>query len=156
MEQSENSGGNPSLEKEKPAGSAGQSARKRAARLLKRAILAGYRLLARSLPVNRRIIVFQSSLGRDAGGNPRAVCNELVRRGLSRRFRCYYILNGKIPRRTAGRRPSAEEREAEILFYYGQGRSLGVGYAVSELYDQAQKNALYSNLARHAAEKTGP
>ncbi len=123
MEQSENSGGNPSLEKEKPAGSAGQSARKRAARLLKRAILAGYRLLACSLPVNRRIIVFQSSLGRDAGGNPRAVCNELVRRGLSRRFRCYYILNEPEKYRSGlpdGVRPL---KNARLKYYFIMARA---------------------------------
>ena len=123
MKRNKNYGGNSSAEKENAAGGTGRSARRRAARLLKRAVLACYRVLARILPVNRRIIVFQSSLGRDAGGNPRAVCDELARRGLTRRFRCCYILDepekyrGKLP---AGVRPL---KNARLKYYFVMARA---------------------------------
>ncbi|MDE7298307.1 MAG: CDP-glycerol glycerophosphotransferase family protein [Lachnospiraceae bacterium] len=102
----------------KPAAGTGRPSRSGPAALLKRAVLAGYTLLAHILPVNRRIIVFQSSLGRDAGGNPRAICDELVRRGENRFFRCYYILNE--PEKYRGQLPEGVRplKNARLKYYF--------------------------------------
>lgn len=74
-------------------------------KLVKNMVLGVYRSMARILPVCRRVIVFQSSLGRNCTGNPRAVYEEMVRRGLDESYRCYYILDapenfkGQLPGR---------------------------------------------------------
>lgn len=68
--------------------------------MLKKLILGGYRVLTRILPVNRKIILFESNLGRNYSGNPRAIYEELLRLKLDRKYRCYFILEDiktKIP-----------------------------------------------------------
>lgn len=42
--------------------------------------------------VNKKIIIFESNLGRNYTGNPRFIYEEMVRRGLDMRYRCYFIL----------------------------------------------------------------
>jgi CDP-glycerol glycerophosphotransferase len=44
------------------------------------------------LTVNRRIILFESNLGRNYTGNPKAIYEEMIRLGLDRKYRCYFIL----------------------------------------------------------------
>lgn len=72
---------------------------------LKAMVLVFYHIMAHILPVNKRIIVFQSSLGRNYSGSPRAVYEKMAELGLDRQFHCYYILNhpetyqGKLPGR---------------------------------------------------------
>lgn len=68
--------------------------------MVKLAVLAGYQACTRILPVNPRIILFESNLGRNYTGNPRAVYEEMVRQGLDKKYRCYIILedrNTRIP-----------------------------------------------------------
>ena len=60
---------------------------------VKKGILACYRVLTHILPLHKKIVVFQSSLGRNASGNPRAVYDKMVELGLDKRYRCYYILD---------------------------------------------------------------
>ena len=80
----------------------GESARKKeeasgwkegAKQLLKSVVLAGYRMMAAVLPVRSDVIVIESNLGRNAVGNPRYIYEEMVRRGLDKKYRIYYILN---------------------------------------------------------------
>ncbi|MGF7143733.1 CDP-glycerol glycerophosphotransferase [Anaerotaenia torta] len=59
---------------------------------LKSLVLGVYRLGVRCLPLNKRIILFESNLGRNYTGNPRAIYEEMVRQGLDRQYRCYFIL----------------------------------------------------------------
>ncbi|MDE7060266.1 MAG: CDP-glycerol glycerophosphotransferase family protein, partial [Lachnospiraceae bacterium] len=73
-------------------------------RLAKNIVLFGYRLLIHVIPVQRKTVVFMSSLGRSYTGNPRAICEEMAREGLLKRFRIYYILDdpkhyqGELPK----------------------------------------------------------
>ncbi len=60
--------------------------------MLKKVVLYGYKLCAKILPINRKIILFESNLGRNYTGNPRAIYEEMLRQGLDRKFRCYFIL----------------------------------------------------------------
>lgn len=60
--------------------------------MLKRVVLYGYKLCTRMLPLRRSTILFESNLGRNYTGNPRAIYEEMVKQGLDRRFRCYFIL----------------------------------------------------------------
>lgn len=42
--------------------------------------------------VNKKIIIFESNLGRNYSGNPRFIYEEMVARGLDKVYRCYFIL----------------------------------------------------------------
>lgn len=68
--------------------------------ILKQLVLVFYRVLAKVLPVNHRIILYESNLGRNFTGNPRAIYEEMIDRGLDTKFCCYIILEDmdiKIP-----------------------------------------------------------
>jgi CDP-glycerol glycerophosphotransferase len=68
--------------------------------MLKKIVLFCYRLCTRIFKVNRKIILFESNLGRNYTGNPRAIYEEMVRQGLDKKYRCYFILEDvttKIP-----------------------------------------------------------
>lgn len=86
-------------------------------KLVKHMVLLVYRCMARVLPVRRRVIVFQSSLGRDCTGNPRAVYEEMVRRGLDESYRCYYILDA--PEKFKGQLPGRIRlvKNARLRYY---------------------------------------
>lgn len=74
--------------------------KKRVKQLLKIVILNCYKAATRILPVNKRIILFESNLGRNYTGSPRAIYEEMVRQGLDKKYRCYFILedpNTPIP-----------------------------------------------------------
>jgi CDP-glycerol glycerophosphotransferase len=58
----------------------------------KRVVLKVYKLACLVLPLNKNIILFESNLGRNYTGNPRAVYEEMVRQGLDQKYRCYFIL----------------------------------------------------------------
>ncbi len=60
--------------------------------MLKKIVLFCYKLCTKIFKVNRRIILFESNLGRNYTGNPRAIYEEMVRQGLDRKYRCYFIL----------------------------------------------------------------
>lgn len=69
-------------------------------RRFKPLVLKFYRLLTKILPVNHKIILFESNLGRNYTGNPRAIYEEMVRKGLDKKYRCFFILedtNIEIP-----------------------------------------------------------
>lgn len=65
-------------------------------RILKKCLKAGmlfcYRLMT-FLPIKKNVIVFESNLGRNYTGNPRSIYEEMVRQGMDKKYRCYYILD---------------------------------------------------------------
>lgn len=68
--------------------------------ILEKVVLSGYWLLTKMLPVNKNKILFESNLGRNYTGNPRAIYEEMLRQGLDNKYRCYFILedvNTKLP-----------------------------------------------------------
>lgn len=68
--------------------------------MLKRMVLLAYQLMTRILPLRKNVIVFQSNLGRNYTGNPKSIYEEMVRKGMDLRYRCYYLLDQpdiKIP-----------------------------------------------------------
>lgn len=68
--------------------------------LIKRITIALYKLMVKILPVQENVILFESNLGRNYTGNPRAVYEEMVRQGLDKRYQCIWFLenpNKKIP-----------------------------------------------------------
>lgn len=65
---------------------------KKLKRLVKKSVLLLYRLAVKLLPIDKRIILFESNLGRNYTGNPKAIYEEMVRQGLDLSYRCYFIL----------------------------------------------------------------
>lgn len=59
---------------------------------LKPWILKMYKLGVGLFPTNKKIIMFESNLGRNYTGNPRAIYEEMINQGLDKEYRCYYIL----------------------------------------------------------------
>lgn len=68
--------------------------------MLKQLLLSFYKLLTKMLPIDHRIILFESNMGRNYTGNPKAIYEEMIRLGFDRKYRCYFILEDiemKIP-----------------------------------------------------------
>lgn len=68
--------------------------------ILKQLVLVLYRVLAKVLPINHKVILFESNIGRNYTGNPKAIYEEMIRLGLDRKYRCYFIfedMNTNIP-----------------------------------------------------------
>jgi CDP-glycerol glycerophosphotransferase len=59
---------------------------------LKKVVLRAYKIGVGILPVNKKIIIFESNLGRNYTGSPRAIYEEMVSQGLDQKYRCYFIL----------------------------------------------------------------
>ena len=60
--------------------------------LIKKAILLWYKACTKLLAVNKNIILFESNLGRNYTGNPKAIYEEMVHQGLDKKYKCYFIL----------------------------------------------------------------
>lgn len=61
-------------------------------RIAKGFVIACYQILAFVLPTNRKVILFESSVGRSYSGNPKYVYEELVRLKLDQQYKCIWIL----------------------------------------------------------------
>jgi len=66
---------------------------KKVKKKMKKIVILLYRVEMKILPVNKKIIVFESNMGRNYTGNPKAVYEEMVRAGLDKEYRCYVILD---------------------------------------------------------------
>jgi CDP-glycerol glycerophosphotransferase len=74
--------------------------KKKMKKILRKVLLRTYRSFAGILPINKNIILFESNLGRNYTGNPKAIYEEMVRQGLDQQYRCYFILENpktKLP-----------------------------------------------------------
>lgn len=68
--------------------------------LIKKGTIAFYRLMAKLLPVDKKMILFESNLGRNYTGNPRAIYEEMVKRGLDKEYTCIWFFENtkkKLP-----------------------------------------------------------
>ncbi len=84
-------------------------------KMMERVILKTYRFLTRFLPVNKKIILFECNLGRNYTGNPKAIYEEMVRQGLDRKYRCYFILEDPGTPIPGAARPVKRSR---LLYFY--------------------------------------
>ena len=89
---------------------------KKLKRILKKAMLWFYTMTVRFLPIDSRKIVFQSSLGRNAAGSPRAIYEKIVELGLDQKFKCYYILDE--PKKYYGKLPGRVKFLKNARFWY--------------------------------------
>ena len=75
-----------------------------------------YRLCLVLFPVNKKVLVFESNAGRNYTGNPRYIYEELVRQGLDRNYRIYYVFDHPGEVRLPGR--VRKIRRMRFLYYY--------------------------------------
>lgn len=74
-----------------------------------------YRLCLKLFSVNKKVIVFESNAGRNYTGNPRYIYEEMVRQGLDRVFRIYYVFDDpsvRLPGRVR------KIKRMRFLYYY--------------------------------------
>ncbi|MBB3130941.1 CDP-glycerol glycerophosphotransferase [Paenibacillus rhizosphaerae] len=50
-----------------------------------------YRILMFCFPINKKVILFESSVGRNYTGNPKYIYEEMVRQGLDQHYRCVWV-----------------------------------------------------------------
>ena len=107
-------------------------------------MLAVYRLLTLVLPVREKVIVFQSNLGRNYTGSPRAVYEKMVELGLDKVYRCYYILDE--PKQYTGCLPGQITliKNARLRFYYVMAiAGVWISDTRFQNYIKKRKNSLY-------------
>lgn len=64
-------------------------------KIIKGLVLSIYYLLTKLFPVNKKIIVFESNIGRNYSGNPKAIYEKMVELGFDKEYKCYWILEDK-------------------------------------------------------------
>lgn len=58
---------------------------------VKKSVVKFYQLIARLLPKNKDILVFESNLFRNCTGNPKSIYDEIVRQNLDKKFKCIWV-----------------------------------------------------------------
>ncbi len=58
--------------------------------------LKAYNKLAKFIPVDENIILFQSSVGRNYSGNTRYIYEEMIKQGLDKKYKCYWVFEKSI------------------------------------------------------------
>ena len=87
--------------------------------LKKYIILKGYAIL-RKLPVKNNIIIFESDLGRNYGGNPKYIYEKMVKQDLDKELKCVWIfedISTEIPGK------GKKVKKSRILYYYYLARA---------------------------------
>ena len=80
-----------------------------------------YHLMVKVLPVQKKVILFESNLGRNYTGNPRAIYEELIRHGLDKDYQCIWFfenVNKKIP----GNAKIIKRARLKYLYYMAIGQ----------------------------------
>lgn len=83
----------------------------------KQLVFAVYRKMTGLLRVKKDIILMGSNLGRNYSGNPRAIYEELVRRGLDRRYRIVWVFDHPEQNRLPGRCRKVKSNRLGHLYY---------------------------------------
>ena len=82
-------------------------------------ILKGYAFF-RKLPINNDLIIFESDLGRNYGGNPKYIYEEMVRQGLDKKIKCVWIFEDTSTK-ISGK--AKKVKKSRIMYYYYLARA---------------------------------
>ncbi|MDO4554128.1 MAG: CDP-glycerol glycerophosphotransferase family protein [Lachnospiraceae bacterium] len=80
-----------------------------------------YHLMVKFLPVEKKVILFESNLGRNYTGNPRAIYEEMIRHGLDKDYQCIWFFENpgtKIP----GAGKVVKRARLQYLYYMAVGQ----------------------------------
>ena len=83
-------------------------------KILKGLVLKLYSLCTKLFPIQKNMIIFESNIGRNYTGNPRAIYEEMIRQGLDKKYRCYFVLEDT----TIDIPGSAKKLKRTRLFYF--------------------------------------
>jgi CDP-glycerol glycerophosphotransferase len=84
--------------------------------LIKSMTIMLYRCMVKILPVKKDIILFESNLGRNYTGNPRAIYEEIVRQGLDKQYECVWFFEN--PRKKIkGNAKIVKRARLQYLYY---------------------------------------
>lgn len=84
--------------------------------LIKSMTIMLYRCMVKILPVKKNIILFESNLGRNYTGNPRAIYEEMVRQGLDKQYECVWFFEN--PRKKIkGNAKIVKRARLQYLYY---------------------------------------
>lgn len=84
--------------------------------VIKKITILSYRCMVRILPVKKNVILFESNLGRNYTGNPRAVYEEMVRQGLDQEYECVWFFED--PRKKISGNAKVVKRARFQYLYY--------------------------------------
>ncbi|WP_343208479.1 CDP-glycerol glycerophosphotransferase family protein [Anaerolentibacter hominis] len=62
-------------------------------KMIRPVIFGIYRVFAKSLPVNKKIVIFGSNVGKNYSGSPRSVYEEMIRQGLDAEYKCIWVFD---------------------------------------------------------------
>lgn len=88
---------------------------------IKKRTISFYHLMVKILPVQKKVILFESNLGRNYTGNPRAIYEEMIRHGLDKDYQCVWFFENpgqKIP----GNGKVVKRARLTYLFYMAIGQ----------------------------------
>lgn len=89
--------------------------------LLKKMVIGFYKVFLKVFSVNNKIIFFESSVGRNYSSNPKYVYEEIVRKGLDKKFKCVWCLedtNLEIP----GNAKKVKRARLSYLYYLARAK----------------------------------
>jgi CDP-glycerol glycerophosphotransferase len=61
--------------------------------IARRIVILLYKIETKLLPIQKKIVVFESNLGRNYTGNPKSIYEEMVNQGLDKKYHCYIMLD---------------------------------------------------------------
>jgi CDP-glycerol glycerophosphotransferase len=110
-------------------------------KIIKIPILTLYKLFILFSKVDKRVILFESNLGRNYSGNPRFIYEEMVARGLDRKYKCYFILEDV----TTVLPGNARKVKRISIFYFYLFSRAGVWVSDTRMptYLRKRKNTVY-------------
>lgn len=91
--------------------------------------------------VNKKIILFESNVGRNYSGNPRFIYEELVAKGLDRVYQCYYILEDVSV--TLPGNATKVKRKSLFYFYLFSRAGIWVSDTRMPTYLRKRKDTVY-------------
>jgi CDP-glycerol glycerophosphotransferase len=92
-------------------------------KLTKKIVIQLYQIETKLIPIQKDIIVFESNLGINYTGNPRCIYEEMVKRGLDKKYRCYYVFND-ISTKLPGSVTKIKRTRLKYFFILGIARIL--------------------------------
>lgn len=84
--------------------------------IIKSVVIGVYNILYYILPLNERVILFESSVGRNYTGNPRAIYEKMVNQELDQTYKCIWILEN--PKQLIPGKCIKIKRQRMRYFYY--------------------------------------
>ena len=87
---------------------------------IKKKTIAVYHLLVKVLPVQKKVILFESNLGRNYTGNPRAIYEEMIRHGLDKDYVCVWFFED-VNRKMPGNAKIVKRARLQYLYYMAIG-----------------------------------